>query len=195
MVSLVRSVWGPEKKTSSSDLSARAMRISETLLIWGVGALSTHQTTLPRSLTAFGVQLFVAAAGLNGLQEAQLTQFSQSPVSFHVRKLQKITCSCRVWNWQCDSKQQIQLPHVSQAFWIFQSYKNCLQRNAQRSVRAVRNHGEGSWPLSSPGSLVDFAMDSSWGNLCFLQHIFSKNMTSCSNPPINPRVGHLEIMR
>lgn len=84
------------KKTSSSDLSARAMRISETLLIWGVGALSTHQTTLPRSLTAFGVQLFVAAAGLNGLQEAQLTQFSQSPVSFHVRKLQKITCSCRV---------------------------------------------------------------------------------------------------
>ena len=95
MVSLVISVFSKfsfEKKTVLRIFPG-PVRISETLLIWGVGALSTHQTTLPSSLTAFGVQLFAAAAGL---QEAQLTQFSQSPVSFHVRKLQKITCSCRV---------------------------------------------------------------------------------------------------
>lgn len=94
MVSLVRSVLGPERKLVLR-IFPWTVRISETLLIWGVGADCQPTRQLAAQL-AFGVQLFVAAAGLNGLQEAQLTQFSQSPVSFHVRQLQKITCSCRV---------------------------------------------------------------------------------------------------
>ena len=79
------------KKTSSSDLSWGCANLRDVVDL-GSGGLVNPPDNFAQ-LTAHGVQLFVAAAGL---QEAQLTQFSQSPVSFHVRQLQKITCSCRV---------------------------------------------------------------------------------------------------